>query len=399
MSHDSLKSRAVRAGSAAFGSGWLTDGWAIAPGRIELIGNHIDYNGGPVLAAAIDRVVMVGSGNIRAGHHIAMVAADVIGQRHTFDAITLGDWHAGEGDSGPIVYLKGVVAALAMRRIPFRTGVGLSISGDVPRGFGMSSSAALCVATLLALTIDEIDPLEMVAIAREAEHRAGSPVGAMDQSASVAGEVIRFDGRDNSFSRLSPSLGDLVFAVASSGVNRSLRTSSYAIRVREAEEARQIVADAYDLDLPRLSSLAPHWDAVMPTIDRHLDETLLKRVRHAVSETQRVDEAETAMHLGDWDRFGELMNESGESSARDYEISHPRVEALVHLLREQDGVLGARMMGGGEGGPALALLHKDAVSSISNTLERQFRNSRKTATDTAVLQRCVFGPGAHREDA
>jgi galactokinase len=399
MSHDSLKSRAGRAGSVAFGSGWRVDSWAVAPGRIELIGNHIDYNGGPVLAGAIDRVVVVGSGNIDATRHISMVSADVNRQRHTFDALKLGDWRAGEGDSGPVVYLKGVVAALAIREIPFRTGVGVVISGDVPRGFGMSSSAALCVATILALTVDEIDPLDMVAIAREAEHRAGAPVGAMDQSTSVAGEVIRFDGRDNSYSRISPSLGDLVFAVASSGVGRSLRTSSYATRVRETEAARQVLAEAYGLDLPGLSALAPHWDDVMPTIDHHLDETLLKRVRHVVSETQRVAEAETAMRLGDWDRFGELMNASGESSARDYEISHPRVEALVHLLREQDGVLGARMMGGGEGGPALALLHRDAVSPVSNTLKGEFYNSRKMAAEYAVLQRCVFGPGAHREDA
>lgn len=398
MSHDSLKSRAVRTGVAAFGSEWQVDRWTIAPGRIELIGNHIDYNGGPVLAAAIDRVVVVGSGNLNAPRDISIVTADVNGQRHTFNALTLGDWRAGEGDSGPVVYLKGVVAALIARSIPFRAGVGLAISGDVPRGFGMSSSAALCIATLLALTVDEFEPLDMVAIAREAEHRAGSPVGAMDQSASVAGEVIRFDGRDNSFSRLSPSLGDLVFAVANSGVGRSLRTSSYGARVRETEEARQILADAYDLDLPRLSALAPHWDDVMPTVHSHLDETLLKRVRHVVSETRRVGEAETAMRAGDWSRFGQLMNASGESSARDYEISHPRVEALVHLLREEEGVLGARMMGGGEGGPALALLHKDAVGSVSNMLERQFYKPRKMAVDTAAMQRCVFGPGAHRED-
>ena len=398
MSHDPLKIRASRAGSMAFGSSWQADSWAVAPGRIELIGNHVDYNGGPVLAAAINRVVVVGSGSIDAARHISMAAADVHRQKHTFDALGLGDWHAGEGDSGPLVYLKGVVSALNAREIPFRTGVGLAISGDVPRGFGMSSSAALCVATILALTIDELDPLDMVAIAREAEHRAGSPVGAMDQSASVAGEVVRFDGRDNSYTRISPKLGDFVFAVASSGVGRSLRTSSYATRVRETEEARQLLAEVYGLDLPGLSALAPHWDDVLPTIHRHLDETLLKRVRHVVSETHRVGEAEIAMRLGAWDWFGKLMNTSGESSARDYEISHPRVEELVHLLRDQDGVMGARMMGGGEGGPALALLHKDAARSVSNTLMREFYNSRKTAADTTVLQRCVFGPGAHREN-
>lgn len=397
MPHDSLKARALNAGKAAFGDAWHIDGWAIAPGRIELIGNHIDYNGGPVLAAAIDRVLVVASGSIGAAREIALLAADISGRPEVFDALTLGDWRAGERDSGPVVYVKGVVAALRARGIPVRTGVGLAITGDVPSGFGMSSSAALCIATLLALTVDEIDQGEMVAIAREAEHRAGSPVGAMDQSASVAGNVILFDGRDNSFSRIEPNLDDLVFAVAGSGVDRSLRTSSYATRVRETEEARQILEEAYRIDLPGLSSLAARWNEVMPTIGEQLDDRLLRRVRHAVTETQRVGEAETALRAGNWVRFGELMNESGRSSASDYEISHDRVEELVRLLRQQEGVLGARMMGGGEGGPALALLRSDSVKAVGHALLREFYSVHGLEVGEEPLQLCVFGPGARRE--
>lgn len=394
--HDLLKGRAEGAGIAAFGRDWTPDGWAIAPGRIELIGNHIDYNGGPVLAAAVDRVVVMASGPIDKPHEIALYAPDVSEEVQRIEPMLLGEWHATELDRGPIVYVSGIVSALAKREIPFRTGVGLAVTGNIPPGFGMSSSAAFCLATILALTVDEIAPHEMVAIAREAEHRAGSPVGAMDQSASVAGNVILFDGRDNTFESIEPDLGDHVFAVADSGVDRSLRTSSYGARVREAEEARERLSGGLGEDVPNLAALEPRWDEVKHSAHELLSPTLLRRVRHVVTETRRVRDAEAALREGDWERFGQLMNESGESSALDYEISHPIVEELVSELRGLEGVLGARMMGGGEGGPALVLLRKDAVGSVSNSLGGSFYAAHPVAGEDP-FQVCVFGPGAHRE--
>lgn len=396
--HQDLKRRAKIFGRAAFGPDWNIDGWAIAPGRIELIGNHIDYNGGPVLAGAIDRVVAMASGPIADPALVSLSAPDVGGEVTSVAPHTITNWRAGQDDSGPIVYVKGVVAALAARGIPFRTGVGLSVTGNIPPGFGMSSSAAFCLATILSLTIDDLDPLDMVAIAREAEHRAGSPVGAMDQSASVAGNIIVFDGRDNSFERITPDLGDLVFAVADSGVDRSLRTSSYGTRVRETEEARTILSDAFGLHLSSLAELEPHWDAIQATVGDHLSQTLVKRVRHVVTETRRVREAEQMVSRGDWEAFGALMNVSGDSSATDYEISHPVVEELVAALRMMDGVLGARMMGGGEGGPALVLLRKDAVEEVRSALQPSFYQAHPVKTKEP-LQVCIFGPGAHREPA
>src|SRR5690606_20885579 len=249
-------------------------------GRIELIGNHIDYNGGPVLAAAIDRVIVMATGPIDDPRQIALAAPDATEEISRFAPLEIGDWRSSQGDEGPIVYVKGIVAALLARKIPIRTGVGLAAAGNIPPGFGMSSSAALCLATILALTVDEIEPYEMVAIAREAEHRAGSPVGAMDQSASVAGNVILFDGRDNTYASIAPDLDGYVFAVADSGVDRSLRTSSYGKRVEETEEARKRLAQAYDLYLPNLAALEPHWADIEPTIEKHLPPALVRRVRH-----------------------------------------------------------------------------------------------------------------------
>ncbi len=394
--HEELKARAEEAGRNAFGAGWLPDGWSVAPGRIELIGNHIDYNGGPVLAAAIDRVLVMAVGPIEDSRSIALVAPDTGEGAASFAPMAIGDWRASREDHGPIVYVKGIVAALASRGIPFRSGVGLAVAGNIPPGFGMSSSAAFCLATILALTVDDIDPYQMVAIARDAEHRAGSPVGAMDQSSSVAGYMIRFDGRDNSFERIEPDLGELVFAVADSGVDRSLRTSSYGTRVQEAEDARSALEGAFDVSLPNVAAFEPFWDDAEDRLGDILSPTLVRRVRHVVTETRRVREAEDVARQGDWERFGELMNASGESSAVDYEISHPVVEELVHALRGLPGVLGARMMGGGEGGPALVLLRRDAVDSVAEALRGGFYAEHPVTSDQP-FQVCTFGPGAHRE--
>ena len=396
MSHHDLKQRASRAGQTAFGDGWSVDGWSIAPGRLELIGNHTDYNGGPVLAGAIDHVMVMASGPIEEVSAIQIIAADLRGGKDTCTPMELMDWHSSGKDRGPIVYIKGIVAALMARAIPVRSGVGLAVAGEIPPGFGMSSSAALCVASILALTADEIAPYEMVAIAREAEHRAGAMVGAMDQSASVAGGVIKFDGRDNTFEQIDPDLRDYVFAVAGSGVARSLRTSAYGNRVKETEEARATLAIAYGLDLPNLAALVPHWSMVEPTIARHLSPTLLARVRHIVTESIRVVQAEAAVRSQDWQLFGALMDASGRSSATDYDISHPVVEALVAHIRKQPGVLGARMMGGGNGGPALVLLERERVAAVRASLNSFYANHPIPHPDRAFYA-CTFGPGAHRE--
>lgn len=396
MTQDQLRSRARRAGKRAYGEEWLIDGWTIAPGRIELIGNHTDYNGGPVLAGAIDRVMVMAAGPIQDSQAIGIAAADVRAKPARCYPTDLVDWRSTPNDRGPIVYVKGIVAALIARGIPVRTGVGLAVSGDIPPGFGMSSSAALCLAGILALTADDIEPYEMVAIAREAEHRAGAMVGAMDQSASLAGGVIRFDGRDNSFVQIDPNLRNYVFAVAESGVKRSLRISAYGTRVTETQEAVNTLNRAYHLDLPHLAALVPHWDEIQPTIGEYLSETLIARARHIVTETLRVDAAEEAVRNENWALFGQLMNESGASSAGDYDISHPVVEELVAHIRAQNGVLGARMMGGGNGGPALVLLEQDAIDSIRASLD-SFYLKHPIRNPERAFYTCSFGPGAHRK--
>ena len=136
MTHQRLRKRAINVGQRAYGNDWQVDGWTVAPGRIELIGNHTDYNGGPVLAGAINRVMVMAAGPIEDSQAIGIAAADVRAKPAYCYPMDLIGWRANPKDRGPIVYIKGIVAALMARRIPVRTGIGLGVSGDIPPGFG-----------------------------------------------------------------------------------------------------------------------------------------------------------------------------------------------------------------------------------------------------------------------
>lgn len=392
--------RAIAVGRNAFGSDWHPDRVAIAPGRIEILGNHIDYNGGPVLAAAIDRFVAVAAaddpgslGTLRA------VAADVAAEDvTTFDASSLVAWQNPAPPPRWSDYLRGLLAAVQALNasgslLSMRLPSSLAIAGDVPIGFGVSSSAALCVATTLALVDGLANSEELILLAQESEHRAGTPCGTMDQSASVAGGVIAFDGADLTAKPLAPDLGCLVFAVVDSGVERSLSTSSYPARVAESRAALGLARQDLGIELQHLAALT---EAQMTDLDRRgvLPETLSMRVRHVIEETARVSQGRQAMADGAWTRFGELMTASGHSSAMLYEISHPDVEELVAEALQIDGVMGARMMGGGEGGSVLILLPRSVVADLDAGLRSGYYRRRNMEQRDGLIHVCSFAPGA-----
>ena len=382
--------RAIEGGKQAFGAAWRPERMAIAPGRIELLGNHLDYNGGPVLAAAIDRFVVTAVGFESSADDSWLLATDEpIPQKQAL----------GDPDTPPSIppktadYVRGVLAELAARGLAPRPGATIAIAGDVPLGFGVSSSAALCVSLTLALADRLLEDREVVLIAQAAEHRAGSPCGTMDQSASVAGGVIDFDGATLEANALAPQLGDYVFAVADSGVSRSLGTSSYPARVAECREALAVARRVLDVDIPHLASMSPAQVSHLAA-STALPPTLARRVQHVVDETGRVASGRTAMSESDWETFGCLMSQSGRSSATLYEISHPEVEELVAVAEQQPGVLGARMMGGGEGGAVLALLRRDQVDAFSAGLRADFYAQRGRAEVPGLVHICAFASGA-----
>ncbi len=230
-------------GIHAFGEHWRPQRVATAPGRVELLGNHVDYNGGPVLAGAIDRVIRAVAGPSGGGDDDSIlllapnVSPEVASVSVSHQMIEDPDAPSTPGD-----YLAGIVQALREARVPVRGGRAIVVAGDVPVGFGMSSSAALCVSLTLVLAETTLADAQIVTVARHAEHLTGAPVGAMDQSASVAGGVILFDGATNAVEPLHPDLGDYVFVVADSGVDRALGASAYPTRVKEATRIRSLAS-------------------------------------------------------------------------------------------------------------------------------------------------------------
>ena len=389
-----LTDRALVAGRRAFGPGWRPGRRTIAPGRVELIGNHVDYNGGPVLCAAIDRSLVVLAADGASG--IRAIAADA----PTEGVIACGPevdrvWRASGERQVTANYVRGAVAAIVARPdLALTVPADIAIAGDVPLGFGLSSSAALCVGLSLALASPRPADPELVLLAQEAEHRAGTPCGTMDQSASVAGGVILFDGATLAVERLAPNLGDLRFAVIDSGVERALATSSYPVRVRESREALDRANRALGITLPHPAALTPAHLAALERDPDALPRPLLARARHIVTETGRVQLATAALAAGDWPEFGRLMTASGRSSATDYAISHPRVEELVAEALSLDGVLGARMMGGGEGGAVIALLPGELIPVLERKLRGGYFARYAMQHRPGLVQPCAFSPGA-----
>ncbi len=384
--------RASESGRDLYGQQWVLSRRSHASGRIELVGNHLDYNGGPVLAAAIDRqtTVLAGAGDPT---RVEIIFADRGSMVETIDVAETADWRSPGGAIRPLDYARGVLAALDARGIALHSTTRMVVAGDVPFGLGVSSSAALTVALTLALAAERPDDMTTVLVAQEAEHRAGTPCGTMDQSASVAGGVILYDGATSAVQRLTPELGEFTFLLADSGVDRSLAASVYPDRVRESADALTQVNALLKTNHRYLAAVSV---SAFETVERSgaLPPVLLSRLAHIVSETARVSMATKSLRGGDWLEFGRLMTESGRSSASDYDVSHPRVEELVALLLRQPGVAGARMMGGGGGGSVLALVRNRDVEAIATTLGDAYHGPHGLRDRPDRVLACRFGPAA-----
>jgi galactokinase len=318
---------------------------AEAPGRVNLIGEHTDYNGGYVLPTAIpqrtrvelapraDRTIRIWSANVPALERPATYVLGAEQRRH--------DW---------LDYVQGVSASLAAGDVLER-GFDARIASDVPQGSGLSSSAALEIALLRALRAGFGLPLhdvEMALIGQRAENEfVGARVGIMDQMAASLADTrtaLFLDTRDLSYERLPlPASADL--AVIDSGVRHSLASGDYNTRRAECERACALLGvgslrDLGEADLPRV--------ALLPA-------PFAQRARHVITENARVLAAVVALRAGDAASLGHLFYASHASQRDDYAVSVPAVDLLVELARAEPDVYGARLTGGGFGG-AIVLL-------------------------------------------
>lgn len=389
----SREGRTIELGRLAFGDGWRPTIEARANGRIEVIGNHVDYNGGPVVAAAIHRGITVTAAVTTSGR-IRAAFPDLSDEPPVAICVDeLSGWRTASPD-GPADYLRAVVASALASGLTVRRSLDLVVHGDLPVGGALSSSAALCVGLVNTLIEHPPPKPELVLLAQDAEHRVGAPVGTMDQSASVFGGLILFGGSPDRVTSMSVDLAGHRFVVLGSGVQHRVADSSYGERVDECRRALErlrsrlgsrvvVLADVSFDELEASNSAGDFADA----------PTLYLRARHIITEVARVRAALSALDDGDWRRFGDLMNESGRSSATDYDISHPEVEELVALAKQTDGVLGARMMGGGEGGNALALVKDSAIEALEAYLGDTFYAPRGLYRETMVFV-CRIGEAA-----
>lgn len=328
---------------------------ARAPGRINLIGEHTDYNDGFVLPMTIDRATYVAAAP-RADDQVRVISLDFDGD-YTFQ---LGNWH-GEAHPHWTRYPRGVMWLLAEKGYTL-TGADLVIGSDLPIGAGVSSSASVEMAVLemlLALLhVDTYSQPEKALMGVEVEHRfIGMPCGVMDQMTSAAGDAghaLLIDCRTLETQLVSvPDSAAVV--VMDTAKKRGLVDSEYGLRRHQCEEAARLLGvralrDVSVADLP----------AVLP----RLEPVIQKRVRHVVTENDRTLQAVDALRSGDLARAGALFNASHASLRDDYEVSCRELDVIVELAQAQPGCYGARMSGGGFGGCAVALVDRTGVADF-----------------------------------
>jgi galactokinase len=348
-----------------------------APGRVNLMGDHTDYNEGFVLPAAIDRECVIAV-RPRGDRRVVVRSADVD------EAERVADVAAGGADEPDAIepawgrYVAGVVRALAdIGRAP--VGMDAELASTVPLGSGLSSSAALEVACALALchvARFELPPTELALACQHAEHIAtGVPSGIMDQLVSLSGKArsaLLLDCRNLEHEpvRIPASISVLV---VHSGVQRALADSAYAERRLACEAA------AARLGLRALRDAVPEQVADDPI------------ARHVVSENARVLETAAAIRAGDLSRLGPLYAASHASLRDDYSVSTPELDALARILVEE-GALGARLTGAGFGGCVVALVRREDASTVASGVVRRYRT--QTGREPRVfLCRAVAGAG------
>ncbi len=349
---------------------------AEAPGRVNLIGEHTEYNGGFVLPVAIDRTVAVAIApredtRVRA-HSIDLDQRDDFSldaaRRHP-----MGGWRN---------YVRGVLWALLDSQLPL-SGVDLSISGDVPQGAGLSSSAALELAlagAICAASGIELPPRDLALICQRAEHMyAGVQCGIMDQFAAALGRegCALFIDCQSLETETVPLPNDIAIVVIDSKVPRELVATPYNQRRDECAEAARVLG---------LSSLRSADESQIES----LPDDLRHRARHVITENARVLAAKAALSDGDCAALSRLFAESHASLRDDFEASTPEIDLLVELANAATGAIGARLTGGGFGGCTVNLVEASQAQGFGETIVSQYR--QRTGLDgEAYVCRAVDG--------
>lgn len=343
-----------------------------SPGRINLIGEHTDYNGGHVFPAAIS-LGTYGAARKRDDQLLRFFSGNF--EEKGIIEVPLENLHF-EPEHNWTNYPKGVLHFLQEAGHTIDRGMDVYVYGNIPNGSGLSSSASLELLTgvIAEKLFDlQLERLDLVKIGKLTENEfIGVNSGIMDQFAIGMGadqRAIYLDTNTLEYDLVPLDLKDNVVVIMNTNKRRELADSKYNERRAECEKAVE--------ELNRKLSITTLGELDEWSFDEYSylieDENRLKRARHAVLENQRTLQAMAALQAGNLEKFGRLMNASHVSLEHDYEVTGLELDTLVHTAWEQEGVLGARMTGAGFGGCAIALVGKDAVESFKENVGRKYQ--------------------------
>lgn len=385
-------------------------GTAWAPGRVNVIGEHTDYNAGYVLPLAVDRVIAF-AGRARADETVRlwsmyfdeMAEFSLAGLPATFEQVrvSLPGWAR---------YVLGVAKELREAGIPL-VGFDAVLQGDVPVGGGMSSSAALEVASVQAFqffgqnafTIGASDatltPLRVAELCQHAEWAAsGVHCGILDQASSCLGrpgQAVLLDCRSLEYRYLPFAAPGIALVVIDTGVRRELATSAYNERRGQCEMATDLLREQITLYEPQreILTLRDISPAEFARYEETLPDILRRRAGYVIAENQRVLAAAACLEQHDLVGVGDLLWQTHAGLRDDYEVSCLELDTLVDLARAVPGVLGARMMGGGFGGCTVNLVLDEAVAQLARLVEEQY--PQRTGLQASIdICRAAGGPGS-----
>ncbi|XP_054286936.1 galactokinase-like [Macrosteles quadrilineatus] len=338
------------------------------PGRVNLIGEHTDYNDGFVLPIALNlATLVVGSANNSDKCRVRTCLQ--LEEEASAEFMIPSKQKLTPGNPQWANYIKGVVANFKGEVQGFDAVVVTS----VPLGGGLSSSASLEVATytfLEGLFGKTTSPTDKALACQRAEHEfANTPCGIMDQFISVLGErnsALLIDCLELTSKLIPMHMTDHVIVITNSNVKHSLGSGEYGVRRSQCEEAAKKLG---------VKSLRYATLDMLLAKRTELPDVIFRRARHVVTEIERTKAAAEALPAGDLIKFGQLMYQSHESLRHDYAVSCPELDELVAAAREVEGVLGSRMTGGGFGGCTVTLVHKDALESLKANIETKYSST------------------------
>ena len=352
--------------------------WIVAaPGRVNLIGEHTDYNDGFVLPMAIERYIVI-AGDTNTKREVTLHSVTP-GETATFSVRPKVEPGAPSWSN----YVRGVIAGFQ------KPGKKLSafdavIESNLPYGGGLASSAALEVATatlLELMTGQTLDPIEKAVLCQQAEHDfAGVPCGIMDQFTSILGRenhALLLDCRSRTTTPVAMTNPDVTVLIINTNIRHKLAEGEYAKRRAQCETAARVL------------KVAALRDATLEALDaarKQLEPVVFRRARHVISENERTLRAARAIQASDWTRVGQLMSASHASLRDDYEVSCPELDLVVEVAQqigEAGGVIGCRMTGGGFGGCVVSLVKTEAVQRITRNLDVAYE--KKTGRQASIF--------------